>query len=314
MKRGQEKHPGAPTVAAKSVSLKGMRRREERMAWLFITPVVLGILIFQVYPTIFSLYASFTSWNLITPPRWVGVDNYVTLVTTDRFFFKSLWNTTRYTLGVVLPSMAIALFFASLLNQNIRFKHTYRAIYFVPVVAPVVALALLWGWLYEPNFGIINSVLRTIGIKGPSWLGTTTWALRSVIIMAIWAGLGFQIVIFLAGLQGISQEYYEAAAIDGANAWQKFVRITYRCSRPSLFVLVTASSARSRTSPRLGADQGGPANSTQLIVMYLYGLAFRLQRMGLASAVAYSVFIVIVGLTILNFILSKRWVFYEEGN
>jgi multiple sugar transport system permease protein len=302
-------------LAAKTSSLKGMRRHEERMAWLFITPVVLGILIFQFYPTLFSLYASFTSWNLITPPRWVGIENYVDLVTTDRFFFKTLWNTTRYTLGVVLPSMAIALFFASLLNQNIRFKHTYRAIYFVPVVAPVVALALRWGWLYEPNFGIINSVLRTIGIKGPSWLGTTTWALRSVIIMAIWAGLGFQIVIFLAGLQGISQEYYEAAAIDGANAWQKFRRITLPLLSPvTFFVLVTGIIGTFQDFALVWVlTQGGPANSTQLIVMYLYGLAFRLQRMGLASAVAYSVFVVIVGLTILNFVLSKRWVFYEEG-
>jgi multiple sugar transport system permease protein len=303
-------------LAAKTSSLKGMRRHEERMAWLFITPVVLGILIFQFYPTLFSLYASFTSWNLITPPRWVGIENYVDLVTTDRFFFKTLWNTTRYTLGVVLPSMAIALFFASLLNQKIRFRYTYRAIYFVPVVAPTVALALLWGWLYEPNFGIINSVLRTIGIKGPSWLGTTTWALRSVIIMAIWAGLGFQIVIFLAGLQGISQEYYEAAAIDGANAWQKFRRITLPLLSPvTFFVLVTGIIGTFQDFALVWVlTQGGPANSTQLIVMYLYGLAFRLQRMGLASAVAYSVFVVIVGLTILNFILSKRWVFYEEGN
>jgi multiple sugar transport system permease protein len=293
-----------------------MRRREERMGWLFIAPVVLGMLIFQVYPTLFSLYASFTSWNLITPPRWVGIENYVDLVTTDRFFFKTLWNTTRYTLGVVLPSMAIALLFASLLNQKIRFKYTYRAIYFVPVVAPTVALALLWGWLYEPNFGIINSVLRTIGIKGPSWLGTTTWALRSVIIMAIWAGLGFQIVIFLAGLQGISQEYYEAAAIDGANAWQKFRRITLPLLSPvTFFVLVTGIIGTFQDFALVWVlTQGGPANSTQLIVMYLYGLAFRLQRMGLASAVAYSVFVVIVGLTILNFVLSKRWVFYEEGN
>jgi multiple sugar transport system permease protein len=293
-----------------------MRRREERMAWLFITPVVLGILIFQVYPTLFSLYASFTSWNLITPPRWIGPDNYINLLTTDRFFFKTLWNTTRYTLGVVLPSMAIALFFASLLNQKIRLRYTYRAIYFVPVVAPTVALALLWGWLYEPNFGIINSVLRTIGIKGPSWLGTTTWALRSVIIMAIWAGLGFQIVIFLAGLQGISQEYYEAASIDGANAWQKFRSITLPLLSPvTFFVLVTGIIGTFQDFALVYVlTQGGPANSTQLIVMYLYGLAFRLQRMGLASAVAYSVFVVIVGLTILNFILSKRWVFYEEGN
>jgi len=261
-------------------------------------------------------YASMTTWNLITPPRWVGFENYVDLFTSDRFFLKSMWNTIRYTLGVVLPSMAISLFFASLLNQNIRFKHGYRAIYFVPVVAPTVALALLWGWLYEPNFGIINAALGMVGIKGPSWLGTTPWALRSVIIMAIWAGIGFQIVIFLAGLQGISQDYYEAAAIDGANAWQKFSRITLPLLSPvTFFVLVTGIIGTFQDFSLVWVlTQGGPAGATQLIVMYLYGLAFRLQKMGQASAVAYSVFLVIVGLTIVNFVVSKRWVFYEESN
>lgn len=303
-------------MARKSATIKGMRRREEWMAWLFIAPVALGILIFQVYPTLFSLFVSFTSWNLISPPRWIGAENYVDLFTTDRFFFKSMWVTVRYTLGVVLPSMAIALFFATLLNQDIRFKRTYRGIYFVPVVAPTVALALLWGWLYEPNFGIINAALRTIGIQGPAWLGTTQWALPSVIIMAIWAGIGFQIVIFLAGLQGIPQEYYEAASIDGASAWTKFRRITLPLLSPvTFFVLVTGIIGTFQDFALVWVlTGGGPANATQLIVMYLYGLAFRLQKMGLASAVAYAVFIVIVGLTILNFTFSKRWVFYEDSN
>lgn len=302
-------------MAKQTSSLKRNRRVEERIAYLFIAPVALGILIFQVYPTLFSLYASFTTWNLISPPRWVGLENYVNLLTTDRFFGKTLWNTSRYTLGVVLPSMVIALFFASLLNQNIRFKHTYRAIYFVPVVAPTVALAILWGWLYEPNFGIINSILRVFGIKGPAWLGTTQWALRSVIMMAIWAGLGFQIVIFLAGLQGVPQEYYEAADIDGANAWQKFVRITLPLISPvTFFVLVTGVIGTFQDFSLVYVlTGGGPAGATQLIVMYLYGLAFRLQKMGLASAVAYTVFVVIVGLTIINFLVSKKWVFYEES-
>lgn len=303
-------------MAQKVATLKGLRRHEERMAWLFVSPVVLGILIFQIYPTIFSLVASFTTWNLISPMRWVGFENYVDLLTTDRFFFKTLWTTLRYTAGVVVPSMAIALFFASLLNQNIRFKQLYRGIYFVPVVAPTVALALLWGWLYEPNFGILNAALRLIGIQGPAWLGTTQWALRSVIIMAIWAGVGFQIVIFLAGLQGIPQEYYEAAAIDGANAWQKFFSITLPLLSPvTFFVLVTGVIGTFQDFALVWVlTQGGPAGSTQLIVMYLYGLAFRLQQMGLASAVAYAVFVVIVGLTILNFVFSKKWVFYEESS
>ena len=199
-------------MAAKSTFSRQLRQ-EERLAWLFVLPVVLGIGIFQIYPTVFSLYASLTQWNLLTPPRWIGLDNYVDLFTTDRFFFQTMQNTGVYTFGVVVPAMIIALIFAILLNQEIRGKYLYRAIYFVPVIVPAVAVALLWNWLYEPNFGLINSALRVIGIKGPAWLGNTEWAMRAVIIQSIWAGLGFNIVIYLSGLQSIGREYYEAASI-----------------------------------------------------------------------------------------------------
>jgi len=302
-------------MAPRSSTLSGQRKHEERLGWLFIAPVLAGIGLFQVYPTLFSLYVSFTQWNLLNPPRWIGTRNYVELFTTDRFFFKTLGNTATYTVGVVLPALAISLFFAVLLNQDIRGKHVYRAIYLVPVVAPAVAIALLWQWLYEPNFGIINSVLRLIGIKGPPWLGSTKWAMRAVIIEAIWAGLGFNIVIFLAGLQGISREYYEAAAIDGANAVQRFFRITLPLLSPvTFFVLVTGMIGTFQDfSVPFVMTGGGPAGATQLVVMYLYGLAFRLQNMGLASAVAYAVFVVIVSLTVLNFAIGRKWVFYEEG-
>jgi multiple sugar transport system permease protein len=290
-------------------------RYEEWMGWLFVLPVVLGITIFQIYPTIFSLYASMTQWNLLSPPRWVGMRNYVELFTTDRFFFQTMRNTGIYTSGVVLPSMILALLFAILLNQEIRGKYLYRAIYFVPVIAPAVAVALLWGWLYEPNFGIINSVLRMVGIQGPAWLGSTKWALTAVIIQAVWAGLGFNIVIFLSGLQSISTEYYEAAEMDGAGFLRKLFSITLPLLSPvTFFILVTGviGTFQDFTVPFIMTG-GGPAGATQLVVMYLYGLAFRLQNMGLASAVAYIVFLVIVSLTILNFLLARRWVFYEEN-
>ncbi len=216
------------------------QRYEERLGWLFVLPVILGIGIFQVYPTLFSLYASLTQWNLLTPPRWVGMRNYVELFTTDRFFFQTMTNTGVYTLGVVVPAMILALIFAILLNQDIKGKYIYRAIYFIPVIAPAVAVALLWAWLYEPNFGIINSALRVIGIEGPAWLGNTKWAMRAVIIQSIWAGLGFNIVIFLSGLQSISREYYEAAAIDGAGFWRQFFFITLPLLSPvTFFILVT---------------------------------------------------------------------------
>ena len=291
------------------------QRYEERLGWLFILPVVLGIGIFQVYPTLFSLYASFTQWNLLTPPRWVGMRNYVELFTTDRFFFQTMTNTGVYTLGVVVPAMILALLFAILLNQDIKGKYIYRAIYFIPVIAPAVAVALLWAWLYEPNFGIINSALRVIGIEGPAWLGNTKWAMRAVIIQSIWAGLGFNIVIFLSGLQSISREYYEAAAIDGAGFLRQFFFITLPLLSPvTFFILVTGviGSFQDFSVPFIMTG-GGPAGATQLVVMYLYGLAFRLQNMGTASAVAYIVFLVIVTLTALNFALARRWVFYEEN-
>jgi len=302
-------------MTTKKPTLSARERYEERLAWLFVLPVVLGIAIFQVYPTLFSLYASLTQWNLLSPPRWVGMRNYRELFTTDRFFFQTMGNTGTYTLGVVIPAMILALVFAILLNQEIRGKYLYRAIYFVPVIAPAVAVALLWGWLYEPNFGIINSALRAIGIKGPAWLGNTKWAMTAVIIESIWAGLGFNIVIFLSGLQGISREYYEAAAMDGAGFFRQFYSITLPLLSPvTFFILVTGviGTFQDFTVPFIMTG-GGPAGATQLVVMYLYGLAFRLQNMGTASAVAYVVFLVIVTLTVLNFVLARRWVFYEEN-
>ncbi|MEZ4867022.1 MAG: sugar ABC transporter permease [Caldilineaceae bacterium] len=302
-------------MAVKPTTLTDQKRYEERLGWLFVLPVVAGLGIFQLYPTLFSLYVSLTQWNLLTSPRWVGLRNYAELFTTDRFFSQTMTNTGVYTLGVVIPAMIISLFFAVLLNQEITGKFLYRAIYFVPVIAPAVAVALLWGWLYEPNFGIINSALRVIGIQGPTWLGSTKWAMTAVIIEAIWAGLGFNIVLFLAGLQNISREYYEAAAIDGANGLQKFFHITMPLLSPvTFFILVTGviGTFQDFTVPFIMTG-GGPAGATQLVVMYLYGLAFRLQNMGTAAAVSYIVFVVIIVLTILNFVLARKWVFYEEN-
>lgn len=296
----------------KQTSLNQTRRQEERLAWLFVAPTVLGIIIFQLYPTLFSLYISLTRWSLVTAPKWVGLDNYVTLFTNDRHFYQAISNTLIYTAGTVLPTIVIAIGFALLLNQKIKGRFFFRAIYFIPVVAPTVAVALLWGWLYEPTFGLINYLLGQIGIEGPAWLGSSKWALTAVIIMSIWQGLGQAIIIFLAGLQGISNDYYEAAAIDGANAWQKFLRITLPLLSPTTFFVLVLSC--------IGALQvfgqvyvlTGPAGSTNTLVLYLYNLAFRQSEMGLASALAYCVFIVIMALTALNFALQRKWVFYED--
>jgi multiple sugar transport system permease protein len=301
-------------VAQKS-SLSRLRRQEEITGWLFVAPVALGVLIFQVYPVLYSLYISFTGWNLVRVPRWVGTDNYVQLFTTDLVFPTSVYNTALFAVGTVVPGLVLALFFALLLNQEIRGRFAYRAIYFVPVVAPAVSVAILWTWIFEPSFGVLNFALKLIGIPGPPWIASSSWAMPSVIIMSVWQGLGFNIVIFLAGLQGISRDYYEAAAIDGANGWQRFRGVTLPLLSPvTFFVLVLAliNALQVFTGPYV-LTRGGPANATVTVVMYLYDQAFRFQAMGVASAIAYCLFVIIVALTALNFYLQKVWVFYEEG-
>jgi len=300
---------------AATSSLSKMRRQEERLAWLFVTPIVLGILIFQLYPTIFSLYVSFTEWNLLTPMRWVGWRNFVDLFTNDRNFGPAMYNSFIFTLGTVLPGTALALLFAVLLNRNIRGRGLYRAIYFIPVVAPTVAVAILWSWIYEPQYGILNWLLGLAGIKGPKWLGSSDWAMFSIIVMSIWQGLGYNIVIFLAGLQSISPDLYEAAAIDGANGMRQFWHITVPLLSPVTFFVIVLSvigGFQVFAAPFV-MTAGGPANATITVVMQLYKEAFQFQRMGLASAMAYILFIIIIALTALNLSLQKYWVFYEEG-
>jgi multiple sugar transport system permease protein len=301
--------PSAPTT------LRGIRRQEEVTAWLFILPVALGILLFQLYPVVYSLYISMTEFGFVKAPRWVGVSNYVELFTADRYFWTALRNSAVYAVGTVVPGLALALVFAVLLNQDIRGRFVYRSIFFVPVVATTVSIAILWSWIYEPSFGILNYLLRLVGIAGPSWLGSSQWAMPAIIVMAIWHGLGFNIVIFLAGLQSISRDYYEAAAIDGAGPVQKFRHVTLPLLSPVTFfalVLAVINALQVFTVPFV-MTQGGPANATTTVVLYLYNQAFQFEHMGLASAIAYCLFVVIVALTFVNFRLQRIWVFYEEA-
>ena len=306
---------------SKQKTLSSMRRSEERLGWLFVTPIALGIAIFQIYPVLFSLYISLTEWNLIRSPRWIGLENYYDLFVSDRYFYKVLGNTGTYAAGTILPGLALGMIFALLLNQKIAGRFIYRAIYFIPVIVPTVALGVLWQWIYEPSFGLLNTVLRMVfGIQGPAWLGSTEWALRSLMIFAVWQGLGFTIVILLSGLTGISSEYYEAAQIDGANGFRQFYHITLPLLSPvTFFLLVTGVIAACQEfvipyilTSGYGSSGGGPAYATTMAVMYLYNFAFRQQHMGYASAIAYVLFVIIIILTIINFVVGKKWVFYEE--
>lgn len=291
-----------------------LRRREAVTAWIFIAPVVVGVVAFQAYPVIFSAFISLTSWNLLTPPKFIGFGNYKDLLLNDPTFRASLINTTVYALGTVVPGIVLALIFAALLNRGIRGRTIYRAVYFIPVIAPSVSAAILWIWLYQPDFGIVNFMLHLIGIKGPPWLSSTRWAMPAVIIMGVWQSLGNSIVILLAGLQNVSRTYYEAAAIDGASSLQSFRHITLPLISPSIFfvlVLSIINSFQVFTNIYIMTG-GGPANATISVVMYLYQDAFQNQEMGSAAAMAYLLFAILAALTALNFYLQRLWVFYEE--
>ncbi len=289
------------------------RVREAVEAYILILPTVLGLLIFTLGPILASLYFSFTNWNLLSAPKWRGLDNYIELFTKDPLFWTTLKNTAYYVLGTVPTGTILALLLAIALNQKIKGLAIFRTIYFIPVVSSVVAISVLWSFLYQADFGLINQALRALGFKGVGWLSSPTWAMPAVIIMSIWHGLGYNIVIFIAGLQSIPQDYYEAARIDGANAWQNFHHITLPLISPVTFFVITLSLIASFQvfEQAYVMTQGGPVNATKTIVYYLYQNGFMNFHMGYASAIAYILFLIIVVLTLFQFSLQRRWVHYE---
>jgi len=287
--------------------------REALEAYILILPTVIGLILFTAGPILASLYFSFTNWNLLSPPKWRGFDNYIELFTKDPLFWVTIKNTAYYVLGTVPTGAVLALLLAIALNQKIKGLAIFRTLYFIPVVSSVVAISVLWSWLYQADFGLINQLLRSLGFKGVGWLSSPTWAMPAVIIMSIWHGLGYNIVIFIAGLQSIPQDYYEAARIDGATAWQNFRHITIPLVSPVTFFVIILSliSSFQVFEQAYVMTQGGPVNATKTIVYYLYQTGFMNFHMGYASALAYVLFMVIVVLTLFQFSLQKRWVHYE---
>lgn len=211
--------------------------KDNGWAYLFIAPQLLGLLAFIVGPVVFSFVISFMEWDIGSTPQWTGLDNYSKQVS-DPTFWKVLGNTTVFALLNIPLTVIGALALALMLNQNIRGKVIFRAAYFIPVVTSSVAVALVWTWMYNPNYGLINSGLSFIGIEGPGWLSDLKWALPSIVIMTVWQGVGYNMILFLAGLQGVSAHLYEAAKIDGAGGWQRFWKITLPMISPTTFFVV----------------------------------------------------------------------------
>lgn len=304
-----------------SVSVLPLRRRSSRRkaieAYLYISPFLFGFVLFVLGPALASLYFSMTSYQVISPPRFVGLANYTQALTNDPLFWKALGNTIYYA-GIAVPLAILgSLGCAILLNQKIMARAVFRTMFFLPSITPVVATALLWMWILNPDFGLINYSLSMIGIDGPKWLGSTEWAKPSLILMHLWSSVGGgAMLIFLAGLQGVPPELHESASIDGANAWHRFVNITIPMLTPSIFlnlVLGLIGGLRVFTAAFIATD-GGPAYATHFYMLHLFNNGFRFLEMGYASALAWLFTLLVLALTIVQFRLSERWVYYAGHN
>ncbi|HEX4204301.1 MAG TPA: sugar ABC transporter permease [Ktedonobacteraceae bacterium] len=292
-----------------------LRRREEMLGYLFASPIIIGILTLAAYPFLASFYYSFTDYNIIQPPYWTGLQNYHDLLA-DPLFWLSLKNTLIYSAVVIPLNLICALGLAVLLKQKLRTIGFFRALVYLPSVIPTVAATILWLWILNPQYGVLNNLLGSIGISGPDWINNPAWTKPSLILMSLW-GIGPSAIIFLAGLQDIPDTLYEAARIDGAGRIACFRFITIRLVTPTLFfnlVLGVIGTLQTFNEPYIfGSNGGGPENSILMYVVYLYQTAFRDFQMGYASAMSIILFIIILALTLLVTTTSRRWVYYEAG-
>jgi len=290
-----------------------MARKEALEGYLCISPWLIGFLGLTFGPMIFSFIVSLTRWDIISPPKWVGFDNYVTIFTDDFRFRKSLAVTAMYA-GLSLPLGMIGSFsVALLLNLNLKGMRIFRALFYIPAILPGVATTMLWMWIFKPQGGILNFILGLFHISPKPWLADPAWALPSFVIMSLW-GIGGGMIIYLAGLQSVPTQLYEAAEIDGASSWKRFWTITLPMVSPTLFfnlVMGIIGSFQVFTSSYILTPGGGPGYSTLFYVLYLYQKAFRYLQMGYASALAWILFAVVLALTLVVFKTSARWVYYE---
>jgi multiple sugar transport system permease protein len=289
-------------------------RNLSKLAWVlvFISPSLVGLILFSVIPILASLGLTLFEWDLLTPPRFAGLGNFQRLIH-DQNFWAALGHTLYFIAGYIPLVMVIALGVAVILNQKLRGVIFFRAAFFIPVVSAWVAVALLWKWIFNPKFGIVNYLLGLVGIAGPAWLFDPQWAMPAVIITSVWKDIGFVMVMFLAGLQGISEEYYDAAAIDGAGAWQRFWYITLPLLSPTTFFATIISLINSFQV----FDQvwimtgGGPAGATSVLVEQIAKNAFEYSRMGYAATLSWTLFLLVFAATIFQMRLQRRWVTYD---
>ena len=285
--------------------------RDALWAYAFVAPQIVGLLGFVVLPVLAAFLLSFARWDLGKEPTWVGVENYARQVA-DPLFWRVLGNTVYFTVGFIPSMLALSLLLALGLNQRLRFVVVYRALYFLPAITSSVAIALVWAWLYNPDFGLINLALAAVGVSGPKWTASLAWAMPSVIIVSVWHALGYNAVVFLAGLKAIPRELYEAAKVDGANRWALARHVTVPMLTPTIFfVLVVATIGSFQVFNTVYMlTGGGPGDATNVLVKHMFDVGFRFFRLGEAAAIAWTLFLIIVALTVVQFRFA-RWVHYE---
>ncbi len=298
----------------------GRRRRgpsDETVAgWLSISPWIIGFLIFSLGPLAASLYFSFTKYDVLNPPEWLGIENYQRLLTEDRLFPRAIRNSFVYAALYVPLHVITALGVALLLDRARRMHGFFRTVYYLPSITPAVATAYLWIWILNPNDGLVNRTLRFLHLPAPAWTVDPFWTKPTIVISQLWL-LGGAMIIFLAGLKGIPEPLYEAARLDGAGPWRRLKDVTLPMLSGVTFFVATVSMVNALQVFTQGYvmydTDGGPENSALFVVMYLFKRAFDSGyfQMGYASAIAWILFLIIVVVTVIQFRLSQRWVYYE---
>ncbi|WP_099352545.1 carbohydrate ABC transporter permease [Fredinandcohnia onubensis] len=292
---------------------RSRKTSDSRAAIFFLLPNLTGFLVFTLIPIIATFLLSLFEWSLISEPKFVGFHNYVRLFTQNPDFGQVIFNTLFYVIVYVLLNLVVSLGFATWLSQKIKGIKIYRALLFLPVLVSPVAIAMVWQWMFEPQNGLLNWAFQLVGLQGPNWLGDTKWAMISLIIMCVWQNFGYNMIIYLAAMQGVSPSVLEAASIDGAGPIVRFFRITLPAISPAIFfgTVMTLINAFQIFDQAYVLTNGGPGNSTEVLGLYIYKNAFQWFKMGDAAALAVIMFGFILLVTIIQLVLQKKWVHYE---
>jgi multiple sugar transport system permease protein len=288
---------------------------EERLGYLYIAPWLIGFVVFVLGPMVVSLYFAFTNYEIPLSPRFVGLVNFRRALFEDDTMRTALGNTAYY-VGLVVPiGLALSLMLALMLDRDLPGKALFRTVYYLPSIVPLVAATLLWTYLLQPEYGFVNNLLWSVGIEGPLWFNSTLWAKPALVLIALWVGAGGpRMIIFLAGLQSVPSEMYEAAEVDGAGALSKFRHITLPLLSPTIFfnMVVGVIAAFKVFATAYVSTQGGPGDATRFYVLYLYQNAFQFFKAGYASALAWILFLVVLAFTLVQFYVGRKWVYYES--